>query len=135
MAEAPRPRGRQTVYTPEAAEEILERISAGESLRSICEDDHMPSEAAVRWWVVDDREGFAAQYASARMAQAVGWADELTEISDDIRVEHQRSRLMVDTRKWLLSKVIPKVFGDKLDVKTDGNGVINVTIRKFEGDE
>ena len=34
--------------------------------------------------------------------------------------EHvQRSRLRVDTLKWVLAKALPKVFGDKLTL--DGN--------------
>jgi Bacteriophage Sf6, terminase small subunit-like len=33
--------------------------------------------------------------------------------------EHvQRSRLRVEARKWLLSKALPKVYGDKLDLNT-----------------
>lgn len=42
---------------------------------------------------------------------------------DDEGVEHtnhehiNRSRLRVDSRKWLLSKLLPNKFGDKVDVK------------------
>ena len=32
----------------------------------------------------------------------------------------QRDRLRVDTRKWLLSKLVPKKYGDKIDVTSDG---------------
>lgn len=125
--------GRPSEYTTEIASEICERLAAGESLRAICRDDGMPSEAAVRGWVIDNREGFAAQYARAREAQAHSIAEELLEISDDgsndwmersgkdgeagwqLNGEHvQRSRLRADTRKWLLSKMLPKVYGDKL---------------------
>jgi hypothetical protein len=31
----------------------------------------------------------------------------------------QRSRLRVDTRKWLLSKALPKIYGDKLALGGD----------------
>lgn len=132
-------RGRPTVYTPETAEEVVRRLAEGETLREICRDDHMPTEGAVRGWVVDDREGFASRYAHAREAQAMRWADEIAEIADDgsndwmernvgdgetITVadhEHiQRSRLRVDTRKWLLSKVLPKVYGDKVELTGAG---------------
>ena len=35
--------------------------------------------------------------------------------------EHiQRARLRVDTRKWMLSKMLPKLYGDKLDVAHSG---------------
>ena len=43
--------------------------------------------------------------------------------------EHvQRSRLRIDARKWALSKMIPKKYGDKID--TSGNHTFNVTIDK-----
>jgi hypothetical protein len=31
----------------------------------------------------------------------------------------QKQRLQVDTRKWLLSKLAPKKFGDKIEVSGD----------------
>jgi hypothetical protein len=73
--------------------------------------------------------------------------DELNEIADDgsndymekerqdgssftvVDSEHiQRSRLRVDTRKWYLSKVLPKKFGDKVDVTTNGKDIPAIPI-------
>lgn len=82
----------------------------------------------MRGWVVDDREGFAAQYTRAREIGYHMMADELLGIADDgtndytktddgerLNAEHvQRSRLRLDTRKWLLSKALPKIYGDKI---------------------
>lgn len=126
-----RERGRPSVFTPELAREICVRIAAGESLKGICRDDDMPSDATVREWVIDDREGFSSQYTRAIQARAMIWAEEIMEIADDgaqdtyidengnERTNHEvvaRSRLRTDTRKWMLSKVLPKVYGDKLDL-------------------
>lgn len=94
----------------------------------------MPDRSTVHLWVVEDREGFSRQYANARQAQALRWADEILEIADDgtndtyetdegERVDSdviQRSRLRVDTRKWLLSKVLPKVYGDRTALEVSG---------------
>lgn len=41
-------------------------------------------------------------------------ADQLTEIADDKSGDPARDRLRLDTRKWLLSKALPKVYGDKI---------------------
>lgn len=124
-------RGRPSKFTPELARTICLRIAAGESVRAICEDENMPSESTVRAWAVDDLEGFSAQYTRAIQIRAMGWADEIVEISDDGRNDTfiddngnertdnervARSRLRVDSRKWMLSKMLPKVYGDKLDV-------------------
>jgi hypothetical protein len=129
---APKPRGRPSVYTPEVARKICLQIAEGKSLREICRNEDMPADATVREWVVDDRDGFSAQYTRAIQARAVLWAEEITGIADDGSNDTYidpntgqektnaevvaRSRLRVDTRKWMLSKVLPKVYGDKLDL-------------------
>ena len=39
----------------------------------------------------------------------------------ELNGEHiQRSRVRIDTRKWLLSKMLPKVYGDKAEVAVTG---------------
>ena len=130
-------RGRPSAYTAEIAEAICGRLAAGESLRTICEDDGMPDESTVRQWAIENREGFSPHYARAREVQFERWADEILEIADDgscdyvvrtddngpelvVDQEHiNRSRLKVDARKWLLSKLLPKKFGDKLELSGD----------------
>lgn len=133
--------GRPSLYTPEIAAEICKRMSDGESLRQVCRDEHMPHESTVRLWHVEDREGFSTQYARAREAQADRWAEEIIEIADDstndwMQIENargriidvpdqevlQRSKLRVDTRKWLMSKLLPKRFGDKVQAEMTGEG-------------
>lgn len=137
----------QTMYTAELAETICDRLASGESLRAICRDDGMPSEALVRRWALDDHEGFFAQYTRAREIQAHVLAEEVRIISDTPMIgrkvkmsadgvevtegdmtEHRR--LQMDARKWYLSKVLPKVYGDKLTTELSGpnGGPIAVTM-------
>ena len=125
---------RPSNYTPEQASLICERIANGESLREICRGDGMPDKATVlRWLGKPENDAFRDQYARAREAQADHFAEEILEIADDgsndwmkrqsdagaIEApdhEHiQRSRLRVDSRKWLMSKMAPKKYGDKVD--------------------
>ena len=119
--------GRPTAYTHEIAEEICERLAEGETLRSICRSDHMPVEAAVRKWAIDDREGFYAHYTAARNLGLDCMADQILAVAEDgsdddfdpktgkINQEsYQRSRLRVDSMKWYLSKLAPKRYGDRL---------------------
>lgn len=110
-------RGRPTEHTPERAAEILERIANGESLNAMCKDDHLPAKSTVLGWVVDDREGFADQYARARAIQAEGLTDELFDIADHGK-DVNRDKLRVDARKWYISKVLPK-FRDRLSVSLE----------------
>lgn len=130
--------GRPLSYTPELAAEICERLAAGEPLIAICRDDSMPNRCTVQQWVTYDVEEFSGRYARAREIGLEHMADELVEISDDGRNdwmdkadpdnpgyqfngEHsQRSKLRVDTRKWLLSKLAPKKYGDKSSMELTG---------------
>lgn len=137
--------GRPRAYTDEAAEEICRRIAQGESLRTVCADDHLPAISTVSLWVVNDEGGFSERYTRARRAQAVLMADELMGIADDgindtykdedgyERTNHDviaRSRLRVDTRKWYLSKVLPKVYGEKLELSGPNDGPIEISITR-----
>lgn len=132
-------RGRPTNYTSEVAEKICAALAKGRTLRDVCRDDDMPCESTVRLWALKDRDGFYAQYAQAREVGYHAMADETLEISDDgrndwierlgddgqrtyvLNGEHvQRSRLRVDTRKWLLSKALPKIYGEKITAEHTG---------------
>lgn len=123
------------LYTPEIAETILERLADGEGLIAICRDPGMPTAGAVRYWVQTDHDGFAARYTGARARGYEHMADEIIELSDDSKrdvrtteegrdiVDYEvvaRSKLRVDSRKWLLSKLLPKTYGDKLDLNHSG---------------
>lgn len=117
-------RGRPAIYDVAVMQEVLDRLADGESLRKICRDAHMPSEALVRKRARVPGSWFSAQYALAREIGYEGLADELLELSDSKLDDPARSRLQVDTRKWLLSKCLPKVFGDKL--LHDHSGTVTV---------
>ena len=138
---------RHRLYSPEIAETILERLSDGEGLIAICRDKGMPSDGAVRHWVETDYDGFASRYAQARVRGVERLADEILELSDDNSrdvklidgrevTDHEvvaRSRLRVDSRKWLLSKLLPKTYGDKLDLNHSGEMALKaVTDDKLE---
>lgn len=126
--------GRNSVYTEELGREICERLADGESLNAICKSDHMPDERSVRSWALNLEHPFSPNYRAAREIGYHKMAEELLEISDDgtndwmersgkdgegtaysVNGEHvSRSKLRVETRKWLLSKALPKIFGDKV---------------------
>ena len=143
--EEKRQHGAQTVYTKEKAEFVLAELADGQSLRRICNSkegtafDPPLKPSTIRNWVVDDVEGFAAQYAHARDVGLDAIAEEIFDIADDgtndymtitkgdfeYNVEDRevtsRSKLRVDSRKWYLSKMAPKRYGDKLDLTHKGD--------------
>ena len=90
----------------------------------------MPSSATVINWAINNHRGFLEPYAMAREMQVWGMYDEIIDIADDssndwIEVENgdgttdfvynmeaiRRSRLRVNARLWILSKILTKTFG------------------------
>ena len=119
-SEGKRPPVRQKrLYTPEVADLILDRLANGEGLRGVCRTPGLPTEGAVRAWVIDNHDGFAPRFQRATMIGIAGLADELLEIADAAKDVDSASaaRVQIEARKWLLSKLLPKVFGDKLEVQ------------------
>jgi|SRR5450631_1318421 len=126
-------KGRPSKFTAALAVRICERLATGETLRAICRDDDMPAAPTVCLWALT--EPFAEQYARAREIGYTLMADEIIDIADEsrgdtykdsngaIRTDQEvvgRARLRVDTRKWLLSKCLPKIYGDKQQVEVSG---------------
>lgn len=116
------PIGRPTKYTDELADLICERISNGESLKSITDESAMPSRVTVHAWLIKNQE-FLNKYEAARDLQADVYADEMDVIAHDESIDTQRARLIIDTRKWVSSKLKPKKYGDKMDVTSDGKAL------------
>ncbi len=115
-----------STFDPQVADSICSRIESGESLYQICSGDGLPDRSTVFRWL-SAHEDFRNQYARARLIQAEAMADELVTIADTSTPEYYNvARLRVDTRKWILSKVLPKVYGDAMQLRhadADGNAL------------
>lgn len=127
--------GRPTIYSSELCQQICAKIAEGYSLREICDTEGMPNKSTVlRWLFETDKEEFKDQYARAREIQAELWADELNDIADNSSNDWMerkyadgssqivlnseavtRSRLRIDTRKWIAAKLLPKKYGEKIE--------------------
>ena len=93
----------------------------------------MPAESTVRLWATEDRNGFSAQYARARDAQMDAMAEDILLIADEENAEDtQRAKLRIDTRKWLMSKMAPKKYGDKVMNEHSGPDGGPIPVRRFE---
>lgn len=135
----PNPVGRPTDYSPELSKQICEQIVLGHSLRTICREESMPCVATLFNWFEKHPE-FLEQYEKAKELQADTLAEEMLDIADDgsndwmekhdkdgenigwqINGEHvQRSRLRLDTRKWVASKLKPKKYGERVQQEITG---------------
>jgi hypothetical protein len=75
--------------------------------------------ATVRDWVVSDRDGFAQVHARARRSQVEAWSDELLAIADDDSLEPNDRRVRLDVRKWLMARINPARYGDRVQLAGD----------------
>jgi hypothetical protein len=116
--------GRPSSYDPQVGDSICVRLESGESLLKICSDEGFPDRSTVFRWLAK-HEDFRANYARARIIQAEVMIDEITAIADSATAEdYNPARLRVETRKWIASKVLPKVYGDAMQLRhadADGN--------------
>lgn len=139
--------GRPSLYTEELGQRICELLCEGKTLTRICkENPNLPSDRTVRRWALDAEHPFSPQYTRAREIGYHKMADETVDIADDGTNDVTtndgkmvvntdviaRSRLRVDTRKWLLSKALPKIYGDKLELSGSVNHTHEDRLRQLE---
>lgn len=136
------------IYTEEEKINIIntmcDQIAEGKSMRTAIKESGI-SFSTFYIWLREDKER-SKQYASACDVRAEVLFEEILDIADDTSSDKiytqdgektnteaiNRSRLKVDSRKWYLSKVKPKKFGDKIDVTTDGETLnTNVPVDKW----
>lgn len=122
--------GRHSIYTPETAQFILDQLAQGESLRSICALPTVPSRSVIYDWITENVDGFSDRYARARDIGLDVVAEEVMQIADEEvgclengatdsgAVAHKRLRF--DARRWYLSKLAPKRYGDKVTTEVTG---------------
>lgn len=131
--QAPPKVGRPSDYSQELVEIICTRIADGESLRAICRDEGIPAKGTVFRWIAQIKE-FKDQYEAAMAQRSEAMFEEILEIADDTSRDTidtdtgekanaewiSRSRLRVDARKWMLSKMVPKKYGEKITQELGG---------------
>lgn len=122
-------------YTEELGNEICLKLAiSNKGIARLCkENPHWPCKQTIFEWRIKVKE-FGERYAKAKQDQIEALVDEIIDISDDTAHDTltnekgndicnsewiNRSRLRIDTRKWLASKLAPKIYGEKLESKID----------------
>ena len=109
--------GRPPELTGEQADELLQRITDGDSLLDIVQSDgDWPSYRTIFRRIESDSD-FRDRYDRARAVQAERWADELITLSDSLPKDATAeqiaaAKLQIETRRWVISKRLPKKYGD-----------------------
>ena len=119
---------------------ILDKLEEGKSLwTAVREVGGAPTAPVFQRWVRED-DNLTKLYAASRLRGYLMFAEDLQEIADNphegittvtTRNEHGveeritkedmigHRTLQIATRKWLLSKMVPKVFGDRISLDTN----------------
>jgi hypothetical protein len=105
----------------ESVTQVIDGMITGATVRSLCRKYEL--DYGTFWQYLNRNEDLYRQYARARPLQMSVMADELLDLADEPAGKEndgkysnalvQHRRLQVDTRKWLLSKVLPKIYADK----------------------
>lgn len=110
--------GRPSDYTEEIGDLICDGIARKVPLARLCdEDDRLPTPRTVYKWLRVHKE-FVQNYTRAKEDQADYLVEEALTISDDLDIDAQHKRIMVDTRKWVASRFNAKKYGDKQYIET-----------------
>ena len=123
----------ESEYSPDLAAKICDLIAEGESLRTIGEMEGMPARRTVRGWL-EAHPQFERTYAIARRWWAQSIEEELAELagkSQQIAANAAQAgvnenaaiaalRCEIDSKKWLLSKIAPSVYGDRISQEITG---------------
>jgi hypothetical protein len=131
------PAGQPTKYNQKISDEICELVATtSKSMKTICKMVGISYQTHLNW--IRTTPEYFDQYARAKEDQSDLLIEEMIDIADDssgdekvtadgvVKMDSeyvQRSRIRIDTRKWIASKLKPKKYGDKVDVTSDGDKI------------
>ncbi len=127
------------MYSPQEKktikETIINRVTLGQSILEISKDKNMISHDIIYQWLNKDKE-FKDNYVQAKRYQSLfiwerinGVIYNLKQYGHELTNEQvQLGRLEIDTDKWYVSKLVPKIFGTAAEVNN-----INIKIDQISG--
>lgn len=120
------PAGRPSDYDYNLCVEICEKVADGDNIMYILNNNsEYPSWSTFRRWKRDNEE-LRTLYINAQQDKAEALEKEI----DDYRtmllakeIDPSTYNTLVQTLKWKMAKFYPKVFGDKVDVTSQGEKI------------
>ena len=130
--------GRPSLYSDELADEICARLACGDDLEQALDAEGMPDESTVYRWLLKDG-AFREKYERARALGLEAWTWRMKRIADTphegvetevgpdgklVKEKHGdmlgHRRLQIDTMKWIMGKIAPKKYGEKVTQELTG---------------
>jgi hypothetical protein len=145
MQKTKRRPGRPSIRTRAIEDRICTGVANGESMTRICRDVGMPEKATVFRWLAED-PAFQNRYRIAKEMMAEAMAEDILAIADDDshdtietkagvvpnREWIERSKVRCDNRRWLMSKLLPKKYGDKAAIEHSGAVATGMTLAELD---
>lgn len=101
---------------------VFVAMEGGKSLRHACRDEGISEATVLRWIDADETGEWSKQYTRARDGLLSHHANEILMIADSCD-DAAKARVQIDSRKWILSRLLPKRFGERVvneNVGADG---------------
>jgi hypothetical protein len=106
------------IYDPdEYMPRLLEAVSQGGLLMELCKKDGLPSRGEIYRELINER--WRDAYARARELQAHAIAEKAVSDVENTRDDANMARLKFDARRWLVGKIAPRIYGDKVEHKVE----------------
>lgn len=102
--------------------ECLERMIAGQSMAQMGKLPHFPNAARLLEWFMSTHDA-RSSYVRAREICAEVFAQEIVAISDDLTEDPNSRRIRIEARKWVAAKLLPKTYGDRIEIAETGKTV------------
>lgn len=131
-------RGRPSSYTKAIGDEVARRLAEGESLRSICRDDHLPAMSTILLWVVDQKhQDFSDQYRAAREAAGYAHADKVADLPAKLEsgeMDAQVAREIRGCLVWAAERMAPKAHSPRQEITGADGQPLQVHIHGDDAD-
>lgn len=127
------------------ADDVLDSVASGKSVHAACKTAGVSS-ATFKRWISEDAE-LKARFEAARAEGIEQMASEILEIADtepNLIADEKGARydsahinwhkLRISSRQWLLSKLVPNQYGDRLALAGDQEAPVAVVIRGDDAD-
>ena len=132
--------GRPSKRSPELIDELIERMSAGEAMVTVCQDAHMPNVSTiVRWMEADDE--FARRCTRAREQQAEVHHAQMDKIERDVLSGHlhpKAANVVLANKRWRMEKLKPRAYGTRIMQEfsgPEGGAIQTEDVTKRDADE
>jgi hypothetical protein len=110
---------------------ICEQLAEGRSMRAVCADPEIGIDHTVVYRRMASHPDFAAAVFRARAAGCAHWYDEMLRLIDECtEANWQSTRVKLWAICWVLGKMQPQRFGDRVQQVFEGSVTIDITVAR-----